>query len=326
METLFDTRDIPRNQRFAAWKDALCGNYVTVDATLDEPDGYFGYIRYADLGGIQLSETHGAKQSIRRKREHLAHLDKDCFYLQIMPQGAIGLRQRGQEILTHAGKMAFYYASEPYELDCVDVTKGRFLEIPRDALEARLAEGDAGGRDMPLVRGLNTTHGIGKVLQDMCATLVDQVAYMNADQKAALGADLVGMTALALTAQTAGGEDEAPNRRATRLAAIQHVIRENATNPNLSAARIARDQGISLRYLHRLFQDSDTSATDFLWQCRLDLAWARLTGPVAPDTITDVAYACGFSSSSHFSQMFRRHFGLTPSQAMNEARRGGRLS
>jgi len=30
-------------------------------------------------------------------------------------------------------------------------------------------------------------------------------------------------------------------------------------------------------------------------------------------TITDVAYSWGFSSSSHFSRVFRKYFGIVPS-------------
>lgn len=30
--------------------------------------------------------------------------------------------------------------------------------------------------------------------------------------------------------------------------------------------------------------------------------------------ITQIAYDCGFNSQSHFSTVFRKHFGITPSQ------------
>jgi AraC-like DNA-binding protein len=40
-------------------------------------------------------------------------------------------------------------------------------------------------------------------------------------------------------------------------------------------------------------------------------------------TITDVAFSWGFSSSSHFSRVFRKYFGIVPSSILKAQRSAG---
>jgi transcriptional regulator GlxA family with amidase domain len=69
-----------------------------------------------------------------------------------------------------------------------------------------------------------------------------------------------------------------------------------------------------LRYLHQLFRLMDMSASEWLWLRRLQRCHDLLSAPRhAAQSITEIAYSMGFSSSSHFSNLFRAQFGLRPS-------------
>jgi AraC-like DNA-binding protein len=70
--------------------------------------------------------------------------------------------------------------------------------------------------------------------------------------------------------------------------------------------------GCTKRYLHMLFSDKGMTVSDYIWRARLLHCRQELeTQP--GKTITDVAFSWGFSSSSHFSRVFRKHFGFVPS-------------
>jgi AraC-like DNA-binding protein len=54
------------------------------------------------------------------------------------------------------------------------------------------------------------------------------------------------------------------------------------------------------------------TVSDYLWRARL-LHCRQELETQNGKTITDVAFSWGFSSSSHFSRVFRKHFGFVPS-------------
>jgi AraC-like DNA-binding protein len=54
------------------------------------------------------------------------------------------------------------------------------------------------------------------------------------------------------------------------------------------------------------------TVSDYIWGARLQHCRQELETH-AGKTITDVAFSWGFSSSSHFSRVFRKCFGVVPS-------------
>lgn len=85
----------------------------------------------------------------------------------------------------------------------------------------------------------------------------------------------------------------------------------------LSLGDLARVAGMSRFSFCRLFHRAyGVSPMRWLWQFRLSLA-KELTMVQPHWLLTDVAIACGFTSSAHFSRAFRSQFGMSPT-AMRE--------
>jgi transcriptional regulator GlxA family with amidase domain len=79
----------------------------------------------------------------------------------------------------------------------------------------------------------------------------------------------------------------------------------------LSPSCVANQVGLSTRQLERLFQRYlNTSPKTYMTTLRLDRA--RLLLQQTQLRVIDVAVACGFTSSSHFSKLYRSHFGVSP--------------
>ncbi|WP_183024564.1 AraC family transcriptional regulator [Variovorax sp. UMC13] len=99
-------------------------------------------------------------------------------------------------------------------------------------------------------------------------------------------------------------------------------IRDNYANPEIGVATLATRFGVSTRYVHKVFLNAGSGETflDALRRERLEAA-ARLLRASAkgPAGVSDIAYACGFSDPGYFSQVFRRKYGMSPS---DHARQG----
>ncbi len=102
-------------------------------------------------------------------------------------------------------------------------------------------------------------------------------------------------------------------RYKTNNRAVIHAIEAMETHiiDPLNQEQIARFSGVSTRQLQRIFmQEIDLPPMSFYRNLRLDHA-AKLLEHTS-SKITEIAFATGFSSSSHFSEKFFKRFQMTP--------------
>jgi acetamidase/formamidase/AraC-like DNA-binding protein len=113
----------------------------------------------------------------------------------------------------------------------------------------------------------------------------------------------------------------------SRVALFNRVtlaIERRLLDPRLSAARIARSEGISERYLQKLFEQNGVSFSRYLRDRRLERARAALVAPAdCQVSIADVAYRCGFGDAANFNRLFKERFGAPPGAFRSQ--RAGKL-
>ena len=103
------------------------------------------------------------------------------------------------------------------------------------------------------------------------------------------------------------------------IEAARDVI-ANRFRENLSLSEIAREVNLSVYHLARMFRvRTGFSLHAYRTQLRLRAALERLAAARDVDLI-DIALDLGFSSHSHFTDMFRRTFGKTPSEVRRAVR------
>lgn len=129
------------------------------------------------------------------------------------------------------------------------------------------------------------------------------------------------LTALVLDGFVRGGaKRNERSKAAARRRLVRQDILQALSDPGLNIEIIARRQGVTPRYIQRLFESEGQTFTEFLRSSRLDLAY-RLLKERDADTnrITTIAYDVGFSDLSTFSRAFRQRFNATPSEVRSSA-------
>lgn len=105
-----------------------------------------------------------------------------------------------------------------------------------------------------------------------------------------------------------------PRSRGLYLQRIEKVIRYidcNLAGP-LDLDTLAREADFSPYHFHRIFSAlTGETPQDFVNRLRLERG-ANLLVKSPALTITEIAFACGFSTSSAFTRSFKRHFGMPP--------------
>jgi AraC family transcriptional regulator, positive regulator of tynA and feaB len=96
---------------------------------------------------------------------------------------------------------------------------------------------------------------------------------------------------------------------------IRDIIKIGFSDPDFGPYEVAAKAGISLRYLQKLFTQRGLTCSEFIYSLRLDHAALLLHRRALLSTsqsLSEVAYTCGFSDYAHFARKFRHRFGHAP--------------
>src|ERR1700678_66552 len=100
---------------------------------------------------------------------------------------------------------------------------------------------------------------------------------------------------------------------ASQLKQVQPVLAFAAAHldEDLSLTSLASQAGLSAFHLHRVFSAAaGETPKQFTLRLRLGRAAAMLL--TTPDSVLDIALACGFQSHEAFTRAFRKRFGIAP--------------
>jgi YesN/AraC family two-component response regulator len=101
---------------------------------------------------------------------------------------------------------------------------------------------------------------------------------------------------------------------------VMKVINKNIGNSDLSVDAIADEVGLSRVHLHRKMKElTGQTPHDFIRNIRLKQAANLLASHNM--NITEVMYACGFNNAASFSTIFKKFYGMSPRDYMNERQR-----
>lgn len=240
--------------------------------------------------------------------ESLARDGESSFSLIIAHAGSLRCEHRGRAFTLRSGQATLLHNGEPGTLGSCDESRYLAILLPSSPVLESGKVQDLIGRSWPkqtsalrLLRAYVDAYG--SAVRTSTAALESTVARHVTEL-----ANLALSDASAVTHEVALAAHDAP-----RLAIAFDFIARNAFNPALSVADVARQQGISARYLQQLFERAGVRPKAHINSVRLETAKSLLLDPQGRDKrISDIALACGFSDVSHFNRLFRRAFGVTP--------------
>lgn len=309
MQTVFDATPFRARKRFSAWQDAICEIYAKVNVKQLTDGFYNGQVEQGQFGTVNYTLASGTPNVVSREREHLSFCQNDNIFIQLVQTGQCEVGQRGQSFSDTRGRAIVFTVAEPYTLYYPENYRSLYIEISRHDIEKRTKL-----ENIKCLGGLDLAQGGGRLFYDYCLATYRNYETLSVAERELVGGHLVDLFVLAASNKGSGDHLDV-NVRDARRSALRSYIEKNFYRPALSPAMIARENGISLRYLHMLFEDTGETVSELCWSVRLsrsrDLLRSR---SYAARSITEIAFSCGFNSSSHFCNVFKRRFGETPSE------------
>jgi len=289
------------------WNETIGRVFGAVDMKIPGGAGFSGRARVTSFGEVDVTHVACSGEDASRRPQHIARDAKDFHVLAFVRKGAVAIRQAGRECVATAGSSVLFDLQRPYHYVHADWSEVLSVKIPGDALRSRLRCPE--GR---LIDLRDAGKGLGRVVRDSLESLVRESESVPPLLRAQLANRIVDLVAIGLESEN---HDAPVGESASRSALYRRAlafIDNHLADPDLDPARIAAAVGISVRYLHRIFEEQSRSVGAVLRARRLSLSYeALLASRAAP--IKEMAYRFGFRSHAHFCTAFRQEFAQTPS-------------
>jgi AraC family transcriptional activator of tynA and feaB len=299
-----NTSGLAPKQQIQCWTDALtdlCGHF---DVDPLEASSFEGRINYTTVSKLKLCQIEASQHRIAHTISRARLSEHPYVKILFQTHGISYFEQNGRHIEVMPGDCLAYDVSCPHTIVSPAQTRHEVVIVPKELLQERgfrLAKMSA--------CKLSARTGTGRIAHDFVHAVFDEATKLSPNNAVSVADSLIDLLLLPLREADTMFDRGGPEAMYIRA---QAFIREHLRDPDLCIDQISAALGCTKRYLHMLFSDRGMTVSDYIWQTRLQNCRHELETQ-AGKTITDVAFSWGFSSSSHFSRVFRKYFGFVPS-------------
>jgi AraC family transcriptional regulator len=229
----------------------------------------------------------------------------------VFPRSASRIRHDGgPSFIGSPNSVSLYNQHQRYTREAIDpIDASDWIVLSDDVLFEAIADFDPRVAERPLRPFVHASTPIDAETYLAQRHLFDAIVRGEVDAFAAEESALRLFTRVLSAAYQPKRRKRAQHERVEAAKSILAA----APQRKISLLELARAVELSPYHLCRLFRGSEgMSLTEYRHSLRLRLALGRLRD--GAEDLSALAQDLGYSSHSHFTAVFRRHFGITPSQ------------
>lgn len=296
---------VRETDRTDALQQAMSSAYRSIEITKRVSMGFVSTLQTRELDGLSLVECECDPFSGRRDKSAINH-ECPSFGIQIIQSGVERIRFGNDSIVARAGDVIAWRSDIPYEFDVLETLHKATLVVPWSEVAQRIP------RATRFLGIRTTTHnGIGLLIAGLMQQMVQRIDDL---REGANGTGVKGVFLAASAALLEGAANQDNQTLADMyLGQAQQYILKNLHDCELSVEKIALAQRISVRYLHKLFEKVDCSASVYITRLRLSRCNEALLDRHQRNlNVMEIASLWGYTDPSTFSKAFKREYGVSP--------------
>jgi len=319
MTVSFSTATVDQRSQLSYWREVVCATFVQLG--IERPQrpavGFRAEVTAQSLGGLRVATVVCEPHAVFRSPEMIRRSPEDDFLVNLAISGRAVVAQDRREAVLRPGDFTVYDSARPYRISCPDPFRLLVLKIPRDLFVAHCQLPP--GATAAAVQG---DRGMGALFSSLLRRLPAHTSGLPPEVTGQVGVNVLDL--LATVMSELGGEVRPALPRQAQLLRARRYITDHLGDPGLSPATVAEALGLSVRYLHLLFQTESTSPFRWILERRLELAARLLADPgQAGRSVTNIAFAVGFKDTSHFTRVFKHRYGAGPRDYRRSGSTGG---
>lgn len=266
-------------------------------------DAFSGEIRPRQLGALRFSHVSSSHARLLRTPREVQRSSEHKYFAVFQLKGMANMAQDDAREVLMPGDILLVDSARPSDFTFGDASQQISLILPHDRVDQLL-------RFTPVEIGRKIPAGspVALLAQQMLlsSTQLDEVSL--AESEAVIDA-LISLMRPALCGSDSNPD---PHERIFRksLALIETHIADEALCPEM----IARDIGVSMRGLYRVFAKKGLVIAQYIKNRRLDICAETLRNPQSTLKLSALGYTWGFSNSSYFTTAFKQRFGVSPGE------------
>lgn len=299
--------------------DGVCdfeayNNVYGSSVDIDRADGHFkAIVSVLGTSRMIMYERHVSGVQHSRTAERVRRDDYDHIALHLLLSGEFVTGPMGVERRLMPGEIMVVDTSRPHrsrmkEAHVISV------QLAREHVRSIL-------KDVDHLHGTVLPANVAGLLSDFMLSLVLRAEALppnGADHTARAMIELLGLALFGLPITTRALSHEAADP--IRRGRAEAFIAAQLTDSSLDAKTVALGIGTSRSTLYKLFSD-DGGIARYIQRQRLDAVRKALLRPSEDRSLSNLAYAFGFSNERHLSRLFAAAFGAPPGRFRVDVRR-----
>ncbi|CAB3745977.1 AraC family transcriptional regulator [Paraburkholderia humisilvae] len=236
-------------------------------------------------------------------------VSEDYVFVKVIARGSVLISQHGEERMFPVGSVLTVDGAWPFRDLFFGSTRLIALKVPKQALKARGYAYGSRRITAPELSSPDVT-----LLRDLVICFAAQMELPSPPFREKVGEQTLDMMETLLgdsTGSVVSGRSDMIILRAKTM------IARRLGDSRLNLGQIAAELRISANYLAKLFRMEGKTVMRYVLEKRLERAHSLVKqfGQHRMQ-IQEIAFICGFESPSHFSRMFKQHFGVSPRDAV----------
>ncbi len=308
-ESRFTTCNLPERRRFDAWRESIAVLYDVKLGKNEPEDAFYGEVHGFLYQDMMIARCRTSAQVYRRSALKIARDGVDHYMIQYFRSGEQWIRRGKRYYESTAGDIMVHDLASDHVAES-SAFDNFSLILPRRLIEPLLRK-----PDHQHGRILRDNNPMARMLARHMADLYELNSQMDDEQRGLMNDVTTQMVAATLNGSREDAAENAASMATSTLLRAKRLLEAEIDDPVIDVGRIANAAGVSRASLYRLFEPYG-GVMHYVRRRRLLACLKDLTdGDLAHRTIADIAYSHGFSSETHFSRLFKKHFGVTPSEA-----------
>jgi AraC-like DNA-binding protein len=308
MSIVWRSDGVAERDQFASWREAVCQHVYAMTPERKDRGGFRGAILARHFGGLDVIELESEGHLVARRREDIARISSDTYYVYCQLADSAWFSQSGRELVAEAGDVVIADPNIPFLTSTSGSFNFRIWRMPRRMLDPLRVNGDH-----LLMTHLPRSNAVGSVISCYLAALASHAGQMDAIAEEYIADNVGRLVAIALgIAPEMRGQGREALRNA-RFARVLGYIDRHLAEPDLTPGTVAAKFGMSVRALHLLFELKGVSFGQFVQRRRLEEIKSLLANPCAADrSVAEIAFTWGFNELSTFYRAFHTAYGVRP--------------
>jgi AraC-like DNA-binding protein len=310
---VLDTSLLPPRDRFACWYEMIEQEAAPARISSPHLDDFVALARSVDLGKVKLAALRYPTLDSTRTSKLVRASQPDNYQFVLTTAGDSIITQDRNESAVEPASFTFIDNCRPFvgrhHSTGPELAGSISILVPHQALPL-----PANKVRRLLATSMPSDTGMAALLAQFMHRLAKHPEQYHASDAAVLGSMTVDLLTGTL-AQRLDATDILPtevHQRTLRMQ-IRSFVEKHLGDPELTPRTIATAHHISLRSLHRLFEDEDFTVAELIRRQRLERCRRDLVSPLmAGHPIYVVAARWGFPDKAHFSRLFRATYGMSP--------------